>query len=316
MTVGLGRFQSPQPIFLRDTSAGKLSSALRPGSKPVRSPTAMGLNSSACLSARFLQRNLRTMRSIGSILAISTISTISSIAALFACSGGEEISPPAFEVTAPRALVPPDVDAAAISPAAPGVAALPVFASCPEGWSQAQVAAGVTACEPWAANARPTCAADRIATPSHPTCAAIGSACAGDFALSLPATGVLYVRPRSARRRRQLARAVRHARRRARRRHRRYHDRARTRHLRRSRGDHHAGLDRRRLCDRDHHQNRAPADGRHRRPRGARAGHLHQPHHHHHRALGRARARRIGSPPGERRSTAAVSGSPLRRVGD
>ncbi len=86
---------------------------------------------------------------------------------------------------------------AGFSPDPPEPPLPPRIAPCPDGWRDVpdeDDEDGVSACDPWPATGRATCAGDEAHFPGEPGCRPIGSACpAGDFADDLPAANVVHV---------------------------------------------------------------------------------------------------------------------------
>ena len=76
----------------------------------------------------------------------------------------------------------------AIAPPAPAAAPDTGWDACPEGW-----VAEATGCDPWPGGEL-TCAADEARFPGRGTCERIGTACVGEWAPDLPASGVIFVR--------------------------------------------------------------------------------------------------------------------------
>jgi len=107
------------------------------------------------------------------------------VAAVFVAACGEPVATPDASEDAG-----PDVgdDGGTFVPAAPALAALPVFETCPEGWA---ALADTPGCVPWALGDRPTCAAHEARFLGEPGCERIGTVCPVDgLPADAPATAI------------------------------------------------------------------------------------------------------------------------------
>jgi len=136
------------------------------------------------------------MRWLSAVFALALLSS--------ACGGGDDMPPVdgstttdgGLDVSLPDFVAAPELPGA--MPTLPELPAaspeLPDWGACPAGWSAAM--AGVAAyCEPWAADARPSCTGTEGAFPGEGGCVAIDTCPSGDWSDALPAgRSVIYVR--------------------------------------------------------------------------------------------------------------------------
>jgi hypothetical protein len=81
------------------------------------------------------------------------------------------------------------------APAPPAAPEPALLVPCPTGWSEVARDGGASYCEPWAADAGPSCAADEARFPGDTLCHTVGTACGSDdWASGLADAGVLYVK--------------------------------------------------------------------------------------------------------------------------
>jgi hypothetical protein len=114
--------------------------------------------------------------------------------ALSGCPGAEPtpmVTEPLVEPPAPPEI--PWLEAGAPTVEAPRIPWLTDASACPPGWGLTELAAGLSACDPYPAGRRDDCGPTAAHFPGEPGCRDLDSG-ETDWPSALPATGVIYVR--------------------------------------------------------------------------------------------------------------------------